>query len=442
MVILGLGSNLGDRLSHLRLALQAIKQIPNTTVEQVSPLYISDALLPENAPSSWDQPYINLALRCHSSLTPHELLTHIKTIEHSIGRKPEKRHWGPRLIDIDVLTWDDMVHHDDKLTLPHRDLSERPFALWPLADVAQRWIHPIHRQSAAEIVSPWGSRFTGEAPLHTRQIAHRVDTPELVGVLNVTPDSFSDGGHYLDIEKALEHAQCLITYGAEIIDIGAESTRPNAHRPLNAAEEWQRLEPILSALKDRSLFSLLQPKISVDTRHAETAAKAIASGIDWINDVTGLTQPNMRQCIANSTVDCVVMHHITIPADPKQTIPRDQDPVNFLYQWGKNQIITLEQAGIASNRVILDVGIGFGKTAYQSLALLKHINEFKKLGTRLLVGHSRKSFMHLFTPRPPSERDIETMATALYLANQDVDYLRVHNVDMCARGLKVMKALA
>ncbi|OGT45931.1 MAG: hypothetical protein A3E83_02505 [Gammaproteobacteria bacterium RIFCSPHIGHO2_12_FULL_41_20] len=442
MVILGLGSNLGDRLAHLRQALLAIKRISNITVEQVSPLYISDALLPENAPSSWDQPYINLALRCHTPLSPLELLTHIKSIEHSIGRKPEKRHWGPRVIDIDILAWDSMIYHDDRLTLPHRDLSMRPFALWPLADVAPEWIHPTYQQSAAEIVALWGSRFTGEAPLHTRQIPHRIDTSQLVGVLNVTPDSFSDGGNYLDIEKALEHAQCLVASGAEIIDVGAESTRPNAHHPLNHQEEWQRLEPILSALKDPSLFALLQPKISVDTRHAETAKKAIAAGVNWINDVTGLTHPNMCQCIAESSVDCVVMHHITVPVDPKQTIPLHQDPVDFLYQWGKNKIAELEQAGIASNRVVLDVGIGFGKTAYQSLVLLKHIRHFKSLGTRLLIGHSRKSFMQLFTARPIGERDIETMAITLYLADQGVDYLRVHNVDMCARGLKVVKALA
>src|SRR5690242_12735284 len=141
MVILGLGSNLNDRLANLRSALFYIKQIPNFSIEQISPVYISDALIPENAPASWDRPHLNLALRCSTSLTPHELLHHVKDIEKKVGRTPEKT-WGPRIIDIDLLAWDDLQLYDDKLHIPHEHLIDRPFALWPLADVAPFWIYP------------------------------------------------------------------------------------------------------------------------------------------------------------------------------------------------------------------------------------------------------------------------------------------------------------
>src|SRR3990167_2734641 len=167
MIVLVLGSNIGDRLHHLRKALQAIKAIPHLTVEQVSPVYHSEALLPDNAPLDWDQPYLNVACRCDTTLEPLALLKQLKTIEWSIGRKPEIRHWGPRILDIDILAWDDRVIKSDLLTIPHENLLERPFALWPLADVAAFWRFPLagpfENKMAAELVVSWGSRFSGDA---------------------------------------------------------------------------------------------------------------------------------------------------------------------------------------------------------------------------------------------------------------------------------------
>jgi 2-amino-4-hydroxy-6-hydroxymethyldihydropteridine diphosphokinase / dihydropteroate synthase len=200
MVILGLGSNVGDRLANLRKAVIAIRTLAGVTIEQVSPVYVSDALLPENAPPEWDMPHLNLAIRIQTTLEPLDLLKQLKNIEWSIGRKPEVRHWGPRILDIDILAWDDRVIKSDMLTVPHANLQERPFAFWPLADVAPLWGFPLpgnnHGKTAAQIVEAWGSRFTAEAPFRTRQINQRVDTPQLVGIINVTPDSFSDGGSF------------------------------------------------------------------------------------------------------------------------------------------------------------------------------------------------------------------------------------------------------
>lgn len=444
MIILGLGSNLNDRLNNLRCALHAIQAIPGLTVQQVSPVYLSDALLPDNAPADWNMPYLNLALRCEANCSPQELLQHIKQIEKKIGREPQLMHWGPRVIDIDILVWDDQIIKNEMLSIPRDSLLERPFQLWPLADVAPNWIYPLagpmQGKIAAEIAEGLGSRFSGKAPLHTRQIYQRIDTPSLMGVINVTPDSFSDGGQFFNVDHAVQQALSLVYSGAEIIDIGAESTAPNA-KPIGVETEWSRLSEVLRAIQAEKDRFLIPPKISVDTRNPSIAAKALSMGVDWINDVTGLESPAMQAIASQSHVDCVVMHHLTIPPSSSHVIPRNQDPVKFIYEWGEKRLAELEKMGIARERLIFDPGIGFGKTPEQSLQLIKQIDVFKQLGVRVLVGPSRKSFLSLFTALGFAERDVETLAVSLYLTKQKVDYLRVHNVEMCARGVKVMEAL-
>ena len=364
MVILGLGSNLGDRLENLRNTYRLLKQLSGLAIKQVSPVYISDALMPENASANWDMPYLNLALRCETILEPLELLNQIKNIEWSIGRKPTARHWGPRVIDIDILAWDDLIIQHEALNVPHASLQERPFALWPLADVAPLWTFPLqgqnHGKTAAQIVETWGSRFSGDAPFHTRQIQQRIDTPQLVGILNITPDSYSDGGQFLQSDNAVKQMQHLVKAGAEIIDIGAEATSPIAS-PISAEQEWERLAPVLTAIKAEQKNGVITPKISIDTRHSEVAANALEIGVDWINDVSGLDNPHMREVIANAAVDCVIMHHLSIPERRDRVLPRDRDPVKIVYEWAEKRLTELEQNGIARQRIIVDPGIGFGK---------------------------------------------------------------------------------
>jgi 2-amino-4-hydroxy-6-hydroxymethyldihydropteridine diphosphokinase / dihydropteroate synthase len=442
MVILGLGSNVGDRMMFLRQALAALKKIPGLTITRVAPVYISDALMPENAPVSWDKPYLNTAVRCETTLEPYDLLRQTKHIEAELGRAA-RAHWSPRPIDIDILAWDDRVQYDEKLHVPHEHLPVRPFALWPLADIAPRWIYPLPNafqgKTASEIAAAWGPRFSGDAPFHTRQIMQRIDAPQLMGILNITPDSFSDGG-IVDADAIVSQARRLIENGAEILDIGAEASNPQAST-IDAVTEWQRLENILPALIAARDSMLIPPKISVDTRHVVVAKKALELGADWINDVSGLTNSAMRELVANHSCDVVMMHQLGIPATLTQVLPAHQNPVTPVYDWLEQQMTLLEKTGIARKRVIIDVGIGFGKTATQSLELLQHIDEFQKLETRLLVGHSRKSFLTLFTDKTPLERDVETLPVSLYLANQDVHCLRVHNVEHCARALRVARAL-
>jgi len=444
MVILGLGSNIGDRLTHLRQARNMLARIPKLRLIKVSPLYLSDALLPEQAPSAWNQPYLNLAILCETPLEPHELLQQIKNVEYAIGRKPPIRHWGPRVLDIDILAWDNRQINDDNLRIPHLHLPERPFALWPLADLLPNWVYPTagsyQGKTAAEICAPWGSRFSGEAPLHTRQIYHRIDTPILMGALNLTPDSFSDGGQFSQIKIALRQAYHLVNTGAEIIDLGAEATNPQAI-PLHPEDEWERLEPILDAIQSERRYMFIAPRLSIDTRHVEVAEKALARGVDWINDPSGLEDPKMRELIAACRRDCVVMHNLGVPADKNRVLDAQLNPVEVVYRWGETRLAELEKSGIPREKIIFDPGIGFGKHAEHSFELLKNTEAFKPLGTRLLIGHSRKSFMNIFTNKTPLERDLETAILAIHLTKQGVDYLRVHDTEICSRSLKLAMAL-
>ncbi len=441
MIIIGLGTNIGNRLQHLRQALCALKKVSGLEVKQVSPVYLSEAQLPENAPADWNQWFLNCAISCETSLTPKELLAQLKKIEIDLGRDAERKTWSPRVIDIDILAWNDEVIATPDLNIPHPRLLSRPFALWPLSDLVPAWRHPGQQLAAEQLVESWESRFTGKAPFHTKQIQQRIDTPQLVGIINLTPDSFSDGGKLTTAEQALHHAIHLVEAGAEILDIGAEATSPTSTR-ITPAIEWQRLEPVLTSIIEAKKFFLCPPIISVDTRHAEVAVNAIKLGVDWINDVTGFNDPAMRAAVRDANVDCVVMHHLTIPPTQNDVLPRGEDPTEFLYSWAEKQIAMLEADGIKRERIIIDPGIGFGKSPGQNVALLNNMSKLSKLGVRILVGHSRKRFIRIFTSHEPHDRDIETLTMTIHLAKQPIDYIRLHNVEISARALRVQAALS
>ena len=325
-VVLGLGSNIsrpnGDRMSYLRDTIQILKSpltSPWIKVLAVSPLYESDALLPDGAPLDWNQPYLNLCLLCETELRPLDLLKAVKEVESKMGRKGRSR-WAPREIDIDILAFDSespRIFETEELKIPHIGLLERPFALFPLADLLPHWRLPppgsVHRgkedsctagpypslkegasMTASAFVTQWKKNLAGQIPFRTRRSG--LFLTELVGIVNVTPDSFSDGGKFLEPREALRQAKQLLADGARILDIGAESTRPGA-APLSAEEEWSRLAPILTEL---SPFTLAGPQsftLSVDTRHPETALRCIQAGVHWINDVTGLSESrNAQSC--------------------------------------------------------------------------------------------------------------------------------------------------
>lgn len=226
--------------------------------------------------------------------------------------------------------------------------------------------------------------------------------------------------------------------GASVIDVGAESTRPGA-TPLSAGEEWDRLAPLLPELLARCKGGGVE--VSVDTRHAKTAERALALGADWINDVSGLADPAMRAVVRDASCSIVVMHSLSIPADKARVLPEDAEPVAEVLAWWQLRKAELAGTGIAPERLIFDPGIGFGKTAQQSLALLRGVVRLQAEGTPLLIGHSRKSFLSAFTEAPAGSRDLETAVVSGWLARQGVTYLRVHALAENALALQLSEAL-
>lgn len=273
--------------------------------------------------------------------------------------------------------------------------------------------------------------------------------PNILGIINITPDSFSDGNKYLSYDNAIEQAQYLIDLGVNVIDIGAESTRPRSHDQMkhlmtsdsdvSSDQEWGRLKNILPTIIDMAKKNNIL--VSLDTRNAENAQKAIDLGVDWINDVSGCNSLGMIDLLKRTNVKIVIMHNLGIPADPKCIIDPESDVVAVVLDWLESKLELLESHGISRNRCIVDPGIGFGKSAIQSLELIRNVDRFKKTECQILIGHSRKSFFNIVTNKPFAERDIETYITSVFLSKQEVDFIRVHDVEGNMRSLKIANCL-
>jgi len=407
-IYLSLGSNCGDRRAHIKAALSALTA-SGIAIERISPVVESPALLPPGAPADWNAPFLNMVIACHSGLKPEELLGRIKGIERSLGRN-DPRHWAPRPIDIDILVFDDIVMDSATLTIPHPELARRAFVLSPLAALAPELEIPPGHATALEL-----SRRLGKT------------IPLWMGIINLTPDSFSDGGvneNRSDVEYRID---AMTSCGAQILDFGAESTRPGA-TPLTADEEWARLGPVLERTLEKFNNEPLRPSISVDTYHPSVAARALELGVDIINDVGGLSDPEMRSLAADTDADFIAMHNLGLPADPKTTLDPTRDTVDQVSEWLDRMIGEWQRDSIALDRIIFDPGIGFGKNPLQSLDLMRGIGKFHSYGIRLLVGHSRKSFMAALAEAGTAARDLVTIGGSLKLCERGVEILRVHNV--------------
>ena len=252
----------------------------------------------------------------------------------------------------------------------------------------------------------------------------------LMGILNVTPDSFSDGGEFNNLENALSQARYTIDNGVDIIDVGGESTRPNA-AAVSVEEELARVIPIIQKIRQESSIP-----ISIDTTKAIVAQKAIAAGADIVNDISGATfDREMLTTVAKLDVPIILMH---IRGNPKtmQSLTDYQDVVTEVVKFLKAQVYKAISFGINKSNIIIDPGIGFAKTANQSLELLQRLNEFKVLDLPILVGVSRKSFMRPILNKNDAKERVWGTASACYGAiARGADILRVHDVaemyDVC-----------
>jgi dihydropteroate synthase len=242
----------------------------------------------------------------------------------------------------------------------------------------------------------------------------------VMGILNVTPDSFYDGGRYEVVDDAIERATQLIDAGADIVDIGGESTRPGAE-PVSADAEIERVVPVIEAIEESDIY------VSVDTRKAAVARAALEAGADILNDVSGLEDPEMRLVAAEYDVPVVVMHSIHTPVDPDAEIEYDdvvRDTIDALAE----RVLLAEKAGLDRSQIIVDPGIGFGKSAAESFELLNRLGEFRSLGCPILVGHSRKSMFGLIDQDRSEERLAATVAASALAADRGADIVRVHDV--------------
>ncbi len=258
----------------------------------------------------------------------------------------------------------------------------------------------------------------------------------IMGILNVTPDSFSDGGHYSSLREALSQAERLIAEGSDILDIGGESTRPFAV-PVSTDEELQRVIPVIAGIRDKHSIP-----ISIDTTKAAVAREALKAGADIINDISALQKdPEMISVVQQTDVPVIIMHMQGKPAD-MQINPEYQDVTIDILDFFKERIGWIREKGVDVSRVIIDPGIGFGKTLQHNLSILKNIAKFSSLELPVLLGHSRKRFLGDITGVEHEEdRDLASAVVSALCCTKCIAIVRVHNVAATRQALLIAEEL-
>ena len=257
----------------------------------------------------------------------------------------------------------------------------------------------------------------------------------IMGILNVTPDSFSDGGSFYDPKAALVQVRRLIADGAAIIDVGGESTRPYAE-PVTVEDELHRVIPIIQTIRSFSEIT-----VSIDTSKAEVARQALQAGADIINDVSGLrNDPEMIDVVRNCDAELIIMHMQGTPGT-MQDAPHYQDVVEDVLSFFRERLDFLQTGGIDLNRVIIDPGIGFGKKLEHNLQLLNRLERLAELGRPVLLGHSRKRFLGDLTGLEANQRDAITSVVSALSLDKNVSIFRVHDVATTQAALQVAGAI-
>ena len=414
VVVIGLGSNLDSPVMHLRRALAEIKKISGVRVLEASSIFESEAQLPENAPTTWNKKFLNAALLIQvENRNPLQLLTALKRIEALMGRKSSET-WAPRKIDLDILYWDNLNLNEPSLKIPHPQLCVRPFALLPLLQIFPE----------AVIEKPdWAHEWVVTKPFNTVK-SKTYFWPQMIGIINLTEDSFSDGGQFLNEDKMYLQFQKLIANKVDILDLGAQSTRPQALE-VDAATETKPLRVALKLLDSiRGRY-----EISIDSNKPEVIEACMENfDFSFINDVMGLRNEKMRNLALISKKKVFVMHSLSVPPKLDENISEQLSPIVALESWWAEKKNELFQLGLTHDQLIFDPGIGFGKTKQQNLFILKNLQLLHSIQEDILIGHSRKSYQTLFSARDAASRDLETALTTGGLNMAYTQYLRVHDV--------------
>lgn len=445
-VVIALGSNVGDRLRNFEDALERMKKsgiqiTRHGLLYETEPAYVTD------------QPhFLNSAVRGVTKLDPQKLLATLKDIERELGRTTGIRY-GPRPIDLDILFYGSQTVNTDRLIIPHERIWERPFVMGPLIDLlgfdtdndtVKSW-HLLSGHPGG-IFEAWkklgGESLIGKDGIKRvlpvgNQLWNWSEKTSIMGVLNVTPDSFSDGGKFLEVESAVSQVRSMVREGADIVDIGAQSTRPMANK-LSPEQELDRLVPILEAVKN---MPEMQGKlISIDTFYSQVALEAVSKGAHLINDVSaGQIDENMHNVVAGLKIPYIAMH---MRGDPSTMQNRENlmygdvcaDVASELY----TRVRDAELSGVPAWRMIMDPGIGFSKTTGQNLDILIGSGTIRsEIGKKslamcnapILIGPSRKRFLgEICGKADADERDPATVAAVTAAVLGGANIVRVHNV--------------
>ncbi|XP_047958902.1 folate synthesis bifunctional protein, mitochondrial isoform X1 [Salvia hispanica] len=458
-VVIAIGSNVGDRVHNFEEALQRMKKSDiqitrHACLYETEPAYVTD------------QPrFLNSAVRGTTKLGPHKLLAVLKEIERDLGRTAGIRY-GPRPIDLDILFYGSRTVNTDSLTIPHERIWERPFVMAPLIDLlgvqadnetVKSW-HSLSKHPGG-LFEAWeelgGESLVGKdgmervLPVGNRLWSWSANT-SVMGVLNVTPDSFSDGGKFLSVESAVSRVRSMLAEGADIVDLGAQSTRPMASK-LSPEQELDRLIPVLEAVRD--MPEMVGKLISIDTFHSQVALEAVSKGAHLVNDVSGgKLDANMHHVVASLGIPYIVMH---MRGDPSTMQNQENLVYDDVCSDAASELCTrvrdAEISGIPAWKMIIDPGIGFSKNTEQNLDILMGLPAIRsEIGKKslalahapLLVGPSRKRFLGEICGRTVAgERDPATVAAVTAAVLGGANIVRVHNVRDNRDAVKLCDAM-
>jgi dihydropteroate synthase len=309
--------------------------------------------------------------------------------------------------------------------------GRRTVELIPIADLGAAL-----PRLGAEAQAAWRNLTAQRPPLQLGERIIRLDQPQVMGIVNVTPDSFSDGGRLGDAEAAAAAGFAMAEAGAALVDVGGESTRPGA-KPVWEGDEIARIDPVVARLAAGGTA------VSIDTRKALVMEAALAAGARLVNDVSALTwDERSAAVVAEAGCPVVLMHHQGTP-ETMQQAPRYDLPVALeVYNWLEGRIAAAEAAGIARHNILVDPGIGFGKTLKHNLELLNHLSLFHGLGCPIVLGASRKRLIGALSGEAPADQRLPgSLALALKAADQGVQILRVHDVGETVQALRVWRGL-